>query len=67
MLRNYLNDYHLIHAEYENLKDGNMMLTAFFRSGKAIKVYQIVDTGEELLQNVVSIEKELLERVGEMW
>ncbi|WP_373845444.1 hypothetical protein [Clostridium sp.] len=60
-------DEEIIHAEYESLEDGNMMLTAFFEYSKGINIYQIVDTGEELIQNVVSVEKDLLGKMREMW
>lgn len=56
----------MIYAEYENLEDGNMMITAFFKSGKYIEVYQIVDIGEELVQNVVLLDKELLRKINKM-
>ncbi|WP_368490177.1 hypothetical protein [Clostridium sp. BJN0013] len=56
----------MIYVEYKNLEDGNMMLTAFFKSGKDITVYQIVDTGESLVQNVVLVEKELLGKIKTM-
>ena len=61
-----LEDKKMIYVEYKNLEDGNMMLTAFFKSGKDITVYQIVDTGESLVQNVVLVEKELLGKIKTM-
>ena len=56
----------MIYVEYKNLEDGNMMLTAFLNDGNDITIYQIVDTGEELVQNVVSVEKDLLGRIKTM-
>lgn len=57
----------VIYEEYKVMKDRNMKLTAFLNCGNDIAIYQIVDAGEELDLNMVSIQKNLLERVRKMW
>ncbi|APM40197.1 hypothetical protein [Clostridium kluyveri] len=56
----------MIYVEYKDLKDGNMMLTAFLNNGKDIEVYQIVDAGEELVENVVLLDEDLLHKINKI-
>lgn len=56
----------MIYTEYKDLEDGNMMLTAFLKSSKCISVYQIVDEGEELVENVVLLDEELLHKISKI-
>jgi len=56
----------MIYVEYKDLEDGNMMLTVFLNNGKNIEVYQIVDAGEELVENVVLLDGNLLHKINEI-
>ncbi|EDK34992.1 hypothetical protein [Clostridium kluyveri] len=56
----------MIYVEYKDLEDGNMMLTVFLNNGKDIEVYQIVDAGEELVENVVLLDENLLHKINKI-
>ncbi|MFL0198831.1 hypothetical protein ACJDU8_25255 [Clostridium sp. WILCCON 0269] len=54
----------ITYYEYKILQEGNVMLTAFLNNdNEDVTVYQIVDTGENLVQNVVLLERELLYKI----
>lgn len=56
----------MIYVEYKDLEDGNMMLTVFLNNGNDIEVYQIVDAGEELVENVVLLDENLLHKINKI-
>ncbi|WP_368490160.1 hypothetical protein [Clostridium sp. BJN0013] len=56
----------IIYGKYKALEDGNMMLTAFLNDDEDVTLYQIVDTGESLVQNVVWLDKDLLHKINKL-
>ncbi|BAH07618.1 hypothetical protein [Clostridium kluyveri] len=56
----------IIYAEYEELENENIMLTAFLDSGNDIIVYQILDIEEGLVQNMLSLDKDLLHKINKI-
>ncbi|WP_446897733.1 hypothetical protein ACSVC9_12150 [Clostridium sp. LBM24168] len=55
-----------VYEEYKILDGGYILLTAFLKEKKDIKIYQILDTGEKLVENSVILDKALIHELNEL-